>query len=326
MIDWKPFVSLVEGSRSFILTSHMRPDCDAIGSEIAMAHALRSLGKEVRIINGDGVPPHISFIDPDHEVEILGRDVAPSEVNCDVHIVLDTSAWGQLGPMAEVVRHTSARKAVIDHHLSADDLGAIMFKDTNAEATGRLVLEASDALGATTTPAMAAALFTAIATDTGWFRFASVTASTFAAVARLVASGAQPAKVFAALYEQNSFGRLLLQGRILTNTKSELGGMLMTSTVTLNDFEETGAEQTDTEDIINRLLGVAGVQVAVLFVEVAPTETKVSLRSRSAVDVRAIAEKFHGGGHRAAAGIRITGPVAFAENEVLAAVRAAMTT
>src|SRR5262245_27251507 len=163
MIDWKRFVTLVKESRSFVLTSHMRPDCDAIGSELAMAHALRSLGKEVRIVNGDGVPPHIAFIDPDHEVKVLGRDVSAGDVKCDVHIVLDTSAWGQLGPMADVIRHTTARKVVIDHHLSEDDLGAITFKDTNAEATGRLVLEAADALGATTTPAMATAMFAAIA-------------------------------------------------------------------------------------------------------------------------------------------------------------------
>jgi phosphoesterase RecJ-like protein len=246
-------------------------------------------------------------------------------MKCDVHIVLDTSAWGQLGPLAAVLRQTTARKVVIDHHVSEDDLGAITFKDTDAEATGRLVLEAADALGVTTTPAMATALFAAIATDTGWFRFTSVTASTFAITARLVASGAQPSKVFAQLYEQNSFARLLLQGRILTNTKSQLGGRLMTSSVSLADFEETGAEQTDTEDIINRLLGVSGVEIAVLFVELAPLETKVSLRSRSLVDVRAIAEKFHGGGHRAAAGIRIPGPITFAESEVLAAVHKAMT-
>ncbi|MEX0643412.1 MAG: bifunctional oligoribonuclease/PAP phosphatase NrnA [Pirellulales bacterium] len=325
MIDWKPFVALVKDSRTFILTSHMRPDCDAIGSELAMAHALRSLGKEVRIVNGDGVPPHIAFIDPDHDVKVLGRDVSASDLKCDVHIVLDTSAWGQLGPLADVIRHTSARKVVIDHHVSEDDLGAITFKDTNAEATGRLVLEASDALGVTTTPAMAAAMFAAIATDTGWFRFNSVTASTFAVIARLVASGAQPSKIFAALYETNSMERLLLQGRILTNTKSDLGGLLLTSSVSLADFEETAAEQTDTEDIINRLLAVAGVQVAVLFVELTPVETKVSLRSRSAFDVSAIAEEFHGGGHRAAAGIRFPGPIAFAENEVLTAVRKAMT-
>jgi phosphoesterase RecJ-like protein len=226
--------------------------------------------------------------------------------------------------MADVLRRTTARKVVIDHHVSEDDLGAITFKDTTAEATGRLVLEASDALGVTVTPAMATALFAAIATDTGWFRFPSVTASTFAVTARLVAMGAQPTTVFAALYEQNSLARLLLQGRILSNVESDLGGRLLWTAITQADLQETGAEPTDTEDVINRLLGVAGVQVALLFVELAPQETKVSLRSRSAVDVRAIAEQFNGGGHRAAAGVRYPGPLAKAQSEVMQAVRAAM--
>jgi phosphoesterase RecJ-like protein len=271
------------------------------------------------------VPPHIAFIDPGCDVEVLGRDVSADALRPDVLAVLDTSAWGQLGPMADVVRDTAARKVVIDHHVSEDDLGATVFKDTNAEATGRLVLEVCDALGVMPTAAVATALFTAIATDTGWFRFSSVSASTFAIVARLVATGARPAAIFSALYEQNSFARLLLQGRILTNARSELGGRLIWSTVSLADLKETGAQTTDTEDIINRLLGVTGVEAALLFVEMGPAETKVSLRSRSAIDVRAVAEELGGGGHRSAAGVRFRGPVDAAHSAVLAAVRAAMT-
>src|SRR5262249_22622302 len=100
-IDWQPFVKLVSEAKSFVLTSHMRPDCDAIGSELGLALALRALGKEVRIINGDGVPPHIAFIDPNRDVRVLGKDVKPGEIAPDVLIVADTSAWAQLGPMAD---------------------------------------------------------------------------------------------------------------------------------------------------------------------------------------------------------------------------------
>lgn len=121
-IDWRPFTKLISESQSFVLTSHMRPDCDAIGSELGLALALRSLGKTVRIVNGDGVPPHIAFIDPKHEVLVLGRDISAADVKCDVHAVVDTSAWGQLGPMADIVRETSAKKINIDHHVSQDDL------------------------------------------------------------------------------------------------------------------------------------------------------------------------------------------------------------
>src|SRR3990170_1348565 len=101
-IDWRPFVALVKQHRSFVLTTHMRPDCDAIGSSLALAHALRSLGKQARIVTGDPVPPHIAFIDPDGDVEVLGRDVTADKLKPDVLVVLDTSAWSQLGPIADV--------------------------------------------------------------------------------------------------------------------------------------------------------------------------------------------------------------------------------
>jgi len=323
-IDWRAFTKLVGEAKSFVLTSHMRPDCDAIGSEIGLALALRSLGKTVRIVNGDGVPPHIAFIDPANDVLVLDRDVQAADLECDVVAVVDTSAWSQLGPMADVVRGSKARKINIDHHVSQDDLGATVFKDTASESTGRLIVQAIDALGVKLTPEMATPLFAAIGTDTGWFRFASVTQPTFEAAARLVAAGAKPNVVFAKLYEQNSFARLLLQGRILSNVKSHLDGRLLTSAITQSDLRAVGAEPTDTEDVINRLLSVAGVEAALLFLELTPQETKVSLRSRSTLDVNAVAAQFGGGGHKAAAGVRFRGPLTEAEPAVIEAMMAAM--
>jgi bifunctional oligoribonuclease and PAP phosphatase NrnA len=323
-IDWRPFTKLVNESKSFVLTSHMRPDCDAIGSELGLALALRSLGKTVRIVNGDSVPPHIGFIDPNHDVLVLEQDVSADDVECDVHVVVDTSAWSQLGPMADVIRNSSARKVNIDHHVSQDDLGAAVFKDVTSESTGRLILQAIDALGVKLTAEMAIPLFAAIGTDTGWFRFASVGEATFQAAARLVAAGAKPDEVFAKLYEQNSLARLWLQGRILSKVKTHLGGRLLTTAITQADLKEVGAEPTDTEDVINRLLGVAGTEVALLFLELGPQETKVSLRSRSGIDVNAIAAHFGGGGHKAAAGVRYPGPLGEAEPAVIKAVSAAM--
>jgi phosphoesterase RecJ-like protein len=302
----------------------MRPDCDAIGSEIGLALALRSLGKTVRIVNGDAVPPHIAFIDLGRDVKVLGRDIAEADLSCDVLAVLDTSAWSQLGPMADVVRRTAARRIVIDHHVSQDDMSAEVFKDTTSESTGRLILQAIDAIGAALTPQIAAALFAALATDTGWFRFASVGEASLTAAARLVAAGAKPNETFAALYEQNSLPRLLLQGRILSNVKSHLNGRLLSTAITRADLKAVGAEPTDTEDVINRLLGVTCVEVAILMLELGPQETKVSLRSRSDLDVNQIAAQFGGGGHRAAAGVRYRGPLSEAEPAVLAVVREAM--
>jgi phosphoesterase RecJ-like protein len=323
-VDWRPFTKLVSEARSFVVTSHMRPDCDAIGSALGLALALRSLGKTVRIVNGDPVPPHIGFIDPNQDAKVLGRDVAAADLACDVHVVVDTSAWSQLGPMADVVRNTAARKINIDHHVSQDDMGADVFKDTTSESTGRLILQAIDALGVTLTPEMAVPLFAAIGTDTGWFRFSSVTEATFRAAARLVAAGAKPSAVFEKLYEQNTLARIRLQGRILSNVKSHVGGRLLSTAITQDDLKAVGAEATDTEDVINRVLGVVGVEVALLFLEMGPQETKVSLRSRSNFDVNAVAAQFGGGGHKAASGVRYAGPLSEAEPALLTAVSAAM--
>ncbi|QEG33148.1 DHH family phosphoesterase [Bythopirellula goksoeyrii] len=316
-IDWQPLQKIIGEHESFLLTSHCRADCDALGSELAMAEILEQLGKKVRIVNGDEVPRHISFIDAENRIETLESGVTASDLqDTEVLMVLDTSAWVQLGPMAEVVKRFSGIRVVIDHHVSQDDMKATVFKDSTSEATGRLILELCNALNVSVTPSIAHQLFTAIATDTGWFRFASVTEKTFSALAQLVAAGASPPQVFAALYERHTLARLKLRARILENIKPLVGGKLMVTEIFQQDFTETGAEPADTEDVINTLLTVAGSQVAVMFVELNRI-TKVSLRSRTDFDVRAVAEQFGGGGHKAAAGIAYEGSLAEARTAVL---------
>ncbi len=324
-IDWQPLQKIITNHDSFVLTSHCRADCDAVGSELALARILESLGKQVRIVNGDAVPEHIRFLDAENRVCELGKSATQQELlELDCLIVVDTSAWGQLGPMADVVRDFPGTRVVVDHHVSQDDMEAEVFKDSAAEATGRLILELCEALAVPLTKPIALPLFTAIATDTGWFRFSSVTEKTFLALAKLVAAGVNPPEVFSALFEQHSLPRLYLRGRILEHVVADLGGRLMSTTVTREDFAETGANTTDTEDAINTLLTVAGAEVAVLFVELPEGKTKVSLRSRSDFDVRAIAAQFGGGGHRAAAGVSFEGDLQTTRKAVLDALRAAM--
>ena len=325
-IDWRPLVELIDKCQTFLITSHVRADCDAIGSEVALAQILEARGKQALIINGDEVPEHIEFMDPQRRVRVVGAS-APLEAlrgGFDAFIIVDTSAWGQLGRTAEVLRNFTGPRVVIDHHVSHDDMGALVFKDPTAEATGRLILELAEALDVPLTPEIATPLFAAIATDTGWFRFSSVTAETYTALAKLTAAGASPAKIFSQLFEQHTLPRLLLRGRILSHVTPDCDGRLMWTYVTEQDFAECDANRTDTEDAINSLLTVAGVEVAVLFVELEPGVTKVSLRSRSDFDVRAIAEQFGGGGHRAAAGISYQGEREAAQQAILDAVRERM--
>jgi phosphoesterase RecJ-like protein len=325
MIDWPRFAAVVRRHERFVLTCHIRPDADALGSELGMAGILEQLGKDVLVVNDFAVPPNLRFLDPQGKLKQLGVDISAEQLeDRQVLMVLDTTAWIQLGAMAEVVRKTPAVKLVLDHHVSEDDLGAELFKDCEAEATGRLVVEAADALGVGLTPAVARPLLAALATDTGWFRFGSTVAGTFRTAARLVEAGARPDQLFQDLYEDDTLARLHLMGRTLARAQTELGGRLIYTWIEQADFCATGAVPSDSEDLINMLLMVGGTEVAVIMVEQRSGDCKVSFRSRSQVDCTLIAGQFGGGGHKPAAGATVKAPLAAARERVLDAVRGAM--
>jgi phosphoesterase RecJ-like protein len=292
---------------------------------MAMAAILEQLGNEVSVITAFDVPPRFQFLDPEKKMQRLGRDVPLDNLPpFDLLMVLDTSAWAQLGEMSDVIRSTTAQKAVLDHHLSADDLGAEVFRDTGAEATGRLVYEAAEHLGAALSPRIATLLFSALATDTGWFRFASTTAGTYRLAGRLTDAGAVPHEMYRHLYENDTVGRLKLIGRAMARIQTELGGRLIYTWMTLEDFAACGALASDSEDVINLTLAVGGTEAAVILVEQAKGGFKISFRSRCGLDCARLAEQFGGGGHRAAAGAFLPDPLDSARGKVLDAVRTAM--
>ncbi len=323
-LNWDLLTQRIHSHQRFILTSHIRPDCDALGSELGMAGILRQLGKEVRIINGHPTPPSLSFLDPSQTIEVIGETVSRDEISGDCIIVLDTSAWAQLGPMGEVLRGFPATKLCIDHHVGEDELGTEFFKDTSAEATGHLVTVLAEKLNVKITKPMATALYAAIATDTGWFRFGSTTSATYRVAAKLLDFGAVPSEVYADLYERDTLGRIRLRGRILARTEPELEGRLVHTYVVKEDFTETGAIPSDTEDAINLTLAISGTKFAVIFVEQLKGGFKISFRSRCGVDCNQVAREFGGGGHRAAAGAFVEGPLKEVQQRVLGVVRKAL--
>ena len=321
-INWPRFCELVKEHQKFLLTSHIRPDCDALGSELGMAGVLEALGKQVTIVNGHATPPNLRFIDPKEQIQVLGGGVDATDLaDREILMVLDTSAWAQLGPMSDVVKATSAKKIIVDHHVSSDDLGAELFKNDRAEATGVLVAQAAEHLGVELTAEMATPLFAAIATDTGWFRFASAKAQTYRVAAKLIDAGASPSDIYRELYEQDSAGRVRLRGIILARVVCEKDGALAHTYVLKEDFEKSGALPSDTEDVVNTLLAITGVRFAVIFVEQQTGGFKLSFRSRCELDCSHIAEQFDGGGHKAAAGAFVPGSLNEAQPRVLDLVR-----
>ena len=325
MIPWPRFIEIVRAHRRFVLTTHIRPDGDALGSELAMAEILESLGKDVVMCNDFAVPPNLRFLDPGQKHRQLGVDVSAEQlVDREVLIILDTSAWAQLGAMADVVKNTKALKVVFDHHVSGDDLGAEVLKNSTAEATGRLVVEAADQLGVAIGANIAQPAFVALATDTGWFRFSSTTADTLRLAARLVEAGAHPDQLYKELYENDTHARLQLIGQAFVHTQTELAGRLIYTWLNQSDFAASGALPSDSEDIINMTLAVGGTQMAVILVEQATGGFKVSFRSRCEVDCSAVAARFGGGGHKKAAGAFLDEPLDIAREKVLDVVREAM--
>ena len=302
-VDWPRFCEVINAANNIILTSHIRPDCDALGSCLGLAKILESLGKKVRIVCGQPVPPNLQFIDPDHEIKCIGIDIQAEDLNdADLHIILDTSAWKQLGDMADVIRNSSYKKMIFDHHEGEDDIDAELFKNTSAEAVGRMCVEAAEHLDVALTPEISTPLFAALATDTGWFRFPSVTATTLSTAAKLVEGGANPADIYGHLYERETVGRVRLRGTVLARVRTELDGRLAHTYILPTDYEETGAQPTDTEDLINLALEIEGTVFAVILVGQVGGGYKLSFRSRCQTAANEVAQFFDGGGHKAAAG------------------------
>ncbi len=324
-IDWARLQPVLSSAERFILTSHVRPDCDALGSELAMAALLEAMGKQVRIVNADTTPPRLAFVDPQQRIETLDCTVSAAELSWgDALMVLDTSAWRQLGAMADVIRSRSGPVVVIDHHASEGEIEALLLKDARAEATGRLVYDFARFMQLPLTAEVATSLFVAIATDTGWFRFSSTTTNTYRVVADLVEAGACPTEVFRQLYERDSLSRAKLRGIVLSRLQTELAGRLAHTHVRGADFAQTGAVPSETEDFINMGLAIDGTDVAVMLTEQPTGTVKISFRSRGSVDCSALAASFGGGGHKAAAGATLDGDYDTIEHRVLEAVRAAM--
>lgn len=322
-LDWSPFADFVRRHERFFLTTHVRPDADGLGSLLALSEALESLGKRTARVIASRLPPRYDFMDPKRTIHVF-QPPGDEYRSCDAAIVLDTGTWNQLDIVGPLIRTFTGERVVIDHHGTQDDLGATRFIDVAVESTGRLAAEAIRALGVPYSPTMASNLFVAMATDTGWFRHPSTSDRTYALAAELWTAGARPTPLYEAVYERGSLARLKLRGRHQQRITLLANGRMAWSEVRLSDFAETGAIPLDTEDFVNDLLTIDGVEVAVLFIEQRDGGAKVSFRSRR-MNIAAIAEQFGGGGHKLAAGATTPAPYDTGRDRVLSAVEQAVT-
>ncbi|HEX5758862.1 MAG TPA: bifunctional oligoribonuclease/PAP phosphatase NrnA [Thermoanaerobaculia bacterium] len=287
-----------QGDR-FLLTSHVNPDGDAIGSELGLARVLRGLGKGAVVWNRDLCPTLYRPLPGSERIHCGEEPPAGFPEKFDAAVVLECPSLDRTGLDA----HLSALPLLnIDHHLGNQHYGAVNWVDSAAPAVGEMVYRLAQGLKATLDPETATALYLTLVTDTGGFRFSNATPAAFEAAAALVREGAHPEQVSQWLYESQPLSVVRLLCEMLGTLRLHEGGRVATATLGPEMFERAGAAAGDAEGLIDVPRSIAGVE-AVALVRRRPDGThKVSLRSRGEVDVEKIARHHGGGGHRNAAG------------------------
>ncbi len=300
----------------FVVMSHVRPDGDALGCTLAMAHCLRQLGKDVTAWNEDGVLEKFHYL-PGHEM-VTVPPAEPQEF--DVAIVLDTSVLDRAGQCLPAVK----RAAVwinIDHHVTNPRFGDLVHIDSTAPATGQILYELFRQGDLPLTYAMADNLFVAISTDTGSFQYPSTTARTYEIGAELIKAGVNVGELSQKMYESYPRRRLELLRALLNTLRFTSGDRTASVALTMATAAQLGALPEDNEGLIDHIRAIDCVTVAAFFEELPEGKVRVSLRSKSPkVDVSKVCGHFSGGGHTLAAGARIKGTLTEVQEKVLTAI------
>ncbi len=301
--------------RRFIVASHARPDGDAVGSQLALAHALRDLGKEALAVSRDPLPPYCRSLPGAAEVSITSRVAG----DFDAAVVLECGSLART-ELAGLDRYFVIN---VDHHIGNTHYGAVNWLDESAAACGEMVFDIVQGLGVPLATGIAGALYVAILTDTGSFQHGNVTPRTFDICRRIAAAGVSPTDLAARVYQQGNVGKLRLTGAMLSGMALQGGGRVAVLHVDDRMLRECGCTTDDLDGLINLPLAAADVRAVLLFKDF-EDQLRVSVRSKGSIDVRAVAAAYGGGGHRNASGFTVQRPLDAARRRVVADVTAAV--
>lgn len=304
-------IRLVRENERFFVTTHLSPDGDALGSQLALGRFLEKRGKSVAMVNSDDLPYSLEWMPGADDVEVFDGSLDQHEAlaEADVIFVLDVNDEERLGDIGSMVRDARGTTVLIDHHLNPESWFDLPFVRDDAAATGELVYEIIDAVAPDLIDeTIATGLYTAIMTDTGSFRYSSVTPALHRSVADILERGnIEPAPIHEKMYDRESMPGLRLLGRVLNRIRLRYNGQLGYSVVTQRMVEDTGASWDDKKGFVNYVLSIEGVKAALLFSET-DDGSKISFRSEADVRVDEWARHFGGGGHRNAAGAYVKRP------------------
>ncbi len=318
--------SFLDQHSRILLTTHENPDGDGIGACLGLAHYLRFLGKEPRIVVSPSVPGNLRWLDTEGWIEVFDPAGAHAELATwpDAWLLIDASEPHRLGPMHPVFESTKAPRACLDHHLKEAPKGfEAEFTDPKATASGELVYDlAAPRMGLPLPMPMAEAIYASLISDTGNFRFSNSTGKVHRMAAGLIEQGVQPARSYQRIYLQDTPSKLKLWGRALERMGLLGDGAFGLMVISLEDMKVCGATHDDLDELVQEPTRLASVEVAGLLYELSDGRIKLSLRSKEAVDVNAVCKLFGGGGHRLASGAKLDGPMNAAQARVEAAVLA----
>ena len=312
--DIQKAVELISKSSNILITTHTKPDGDACGCIAAMCEALGALGKNVTPLLLSSLPQWYEFLFTEKPA-VLDEDVQLDDLlagrfgQFDLFLIVDTNSQSQLAKFNDYLKPNDAPVLVLDHHETSDGLGDVELLNTDAAATGLIVLDLLKYSGWPITEKIAESLFVAVATDTGWFRFSNTDSRVHRTCAELIDAGVKPTQIYDHLYMNFSYPRFRLMTGMLDKLELFLDGRYAAMQITQQDFEQTGAAYSDTENLINECHRIDSVEVSALFIELKDGRIRCSLRSRGPLDVSKIASTFGGGGHTMAAGTFLPGPL-----------------
>jgi bifunctional oligoribonuclease and PAP phosphatase NrnA len=314
-MTWSDLRSFIDGHSSFLISSHLSLDGDCVGSELAFCWYLVSLGKKAIVFNQDPLPAKFAFL---HDAGRISAREPPSGA-FDALVVLDCSNLRRLG--WDTAPYSAIPSVNIDHHRDNTRFGTVNIVDTRASATGAIIYRFFIDERIVFPPHVAEALYAAILTDTGGFRFPNTTAGILAICADLAEKGADPSGIYEKIYASHSSTALLLQSRVWSTLKFYLDGKVCCMEMPMALLEDLGAPYSDSEGLADCTITGSDVEVGIL-TKYTETETHFSLRSKGSVDVGRIAQKIKGGGgHSSAAGCTVMLPHGAALEQMLSIVK-----
>lgn len=316
-MNFKNLSEIIFANKSFLLTTHVNPDADAIGSVTAFAHVLKSFDKIFSIVNISETPYYLKFLDEENWIQTFDPELHKNIFNeHDVIVCLDFNRSQRLVRMEKLFLESNKLKVCIDHHQDAEDCFDEYFTDESACATGEILYNFFNQTKIVKiNKSIATSLYAAIMTDTGSFRFERTTSNVHLIIADLISHGVNPQKVYSEIYDQSNLGKLKLLGEALTNIQL-LGENDSVGTIVISSecLTKNNTSEEDTEGFINLLLSIQSVQVGIKFIEL-NNGFKISFRSKGKIPVNKIAAMFGGGGHINAAGARVRDKNLFDEKD-----------